>query len=347
MRDWALPSECALTPRAVERLAREAAQHSNADVADALRRDWGCSLDGKQVQRWARALGQRRVAERDAETAASESGHPPESPANPPALLVLGPDGGRVQMREPDPERDSRWREDKVFTVTSYVPGDGKERKPEALVTTHVASMEKTELFGRLARVEAERRGWRYAQEVLSIADCGNWIDPLLEREFPGVVRIADWYHVEERLRECGRAAWGAENPQAQRKAEAWLSLLAEGRAEEVEAQLRKESARVGAPRSSDGPEHPRRFLAQSVGYFEKNKASMNYPAYRRRGWPIGSGNTEAGVKQFNKRVKGTERFWSPSGVEAILSLRAQWLSQDGRWDRYWSSRPAYAKRAA
>jgi len=347
MRDWALPSECALTPRAVERLAREAAQHSNAEVADALRRDWSCRLDGKQVQRWARALGKRVVAERDAEMAASERGIRPEPPANPPALLVLGPDGGRVQMREQDSESESRWREDKVFTVTSYVLGDGEERKPEPLVTTHLASMEKTEVFGRLARVEAERRGWRQAQKVIAIADCGNWIDPLLEREFPSLERVADWYHVEERLRECGRAAYGAESPQAQRKAEGWLSLLADGRAQEVENQLRKESARIGAPRSSDGLEHPRRFLAQSVGFFEKNKAYMNYPEYRRKGWPIGSGNTEAGVKQFNKRVKGTERFWSSCGVEAILSLRAQWLSQDGRWDRYWASRPAYAKKAA
>jgi len=38
-------------------------------------------------------------------------------------------------------------------------------------------------------------------------------------------------------------------------------------------------------------------------------------------------GNTEAGVKQFNKRVKGTEQFWSEDGVEAILCLRGLWLS--------------------
>jgi hypothetical protein len=33
----------------------------------------------------------------------------------------------------------------------------------------------------------------------------------------------------------------------------------------------------------------------------------MMYDVYRGKGWPIGSGNTEAGVKTFNKRVKGTE----------------------------------------
>jgi hypothetical protein len=36
---------------------------------------------------------------------------------------------------------------------------------------------------------------------------------------------------------------------------------------------------------------------------------------------------TEAAVKQFNKRVKGTEPFWNESGIEPILSLRGQWIS--------------------
>jgi hypothetical protein len=64
--------------------------------------------------------------------------------------------------------------------------------------------------------------------------------------------------------------------------------------------------------------------------------------AYRRKGWPIGSGNVEAGVKCFNHRVKGTEQFWTKPGVEAIRALRALWLSQDLRWDRYWANRSAY-----
>ncbi len=70
----------------------------------------------------------------------------------------------------------------------------------------------------------------------------------------------------------------------------------------------------------------------------------MNYPTYRSNGWPIGSGETEAGVKQFNKRVKGTEQFWSEPGIEPILALRSTWLSQDARWERYWGNRPAYVK---
>ena len=88
------------------------------------------------------------------------------------------------------------------------------------------------------------------------------------------------------------------------------------------------------------------RVKANNVGYFESHRHPMDYPTFRRKGWPIGSGVTESAVKQFNKRVKGTEQFWSMPGVESILSLRALWLSQDGRWERYWNTRPAYSKAA-
>jgi hypothetical protein len=72
----------------------------------------------------------------------------------------------------------------------------------------------------------------------------------------------------------------------------------------------------------------------------------MDYPAYRARGWPIGSGGTESAVKQFNKRVKGTEQFWNPGQLETILGLRALWLATDDRWRRYWASRSAYRQAA-
>ena len=52
-------------------------------------------------------------------------------------------------------------------------------------------------------------------------------------------------------------------------------------------------------------------------------------------------------MKCFNKRVKGTDQFWSREGVEAIMALRALWMSQDQRWDRYWTNRPAYTQKLA
>jgi len=130
--------------------------------------------------------------------------------------------------------------------------------------------------------------------------------------------------------------------PAATALAEPLKDWLHDGPFERVLETLRGHAERVGPPQVGDGREHPRRRLTNTLDYFEKHRAHMDYPTYRKKGWPIGSGVTESGVKQFNKRVKGTEPFWTTRGAESILALRGRWLSQDGRWSRYWTTRPAY-----
>jgi hypothetical protein len=316
-------------------------------AARALNEDWGMDLDGKQIQRWSEAIGRVMTRTRDAEVLAYEGGIRPAGPLNPPALLVIGMDGGRVQTREKQGENGSRWREDKVGAITSYLPGDGtKEHPPTPLVTTYVATMSKTESFGKFVHVEAERRGLRRAQTVLVMGDGGNWIDPLSQREHLHDQRIVDYYHAAEHLYEAARAALGKDAPEALGLAQQLKDHLWEGQLDEVIALLTMHTDRLGPPQESDGSEHPRRVLANNVGYFQTHRRHMDYPTYRKKGWPIGSGVTESSVKLFNKRVKGTEQFWSLPGAESILSLRSLWLSQDDRWEAYWNTRPAYSKAA-
>jgi len=347
VRDWGLPAEVPLTPRAARRVARDGALHSFDQAALALNEDWGTHLDGKQIQRWSETIGHVLVKERAREMVAYEGGCRPASPPNAPALLVIGMDGGRVQTREKHGENGSRWREDKVSAITSYLPGDGTpDHPPTPLVTTYVATMEKTEAFGKLVHVEAERRGMRQAGTVLVMGDGGNWIDPLSARERLHDRRIVDYYHAVEHLHEAARAALGKDAPESGVLAEQLKGALWDGQLDRVITILKMHAERLGTPQPADGVDHPRRVLANNVSYFQTHRHHMDYPTFRRKGWPIGSGVTESSVKQFNKRVKGTEQFWSLPGVESILSLRALWLSQDGRWERYWNTRPAYSKAA-
>jgi hypothetical protein len=347
VRDWALPAEVSLTPRAARRVAREGALQPFDQAALALNEDWGTHLDGKQVQRWAEAMGQVVTQERDAQVRAYEQGRRPATVPNRPELLVIGMDGGRVQTRETQAETASRWREDKVCAITSYLPGEGTpEHPPQPLVTTYVATMADTQTFGKLVRLEAERRGLRQAQTVLVMGDAGNWIDPLNERERLGDERIVDYYHAAAHLHQAAQAASGGDRPEEVKFAERLKNHLWKGRREEVIGLLQEHAERLGPPREADGADPPRRILAQTVGYFRSHGCHMDYPRYRAKGWPIGSGVTESAVKQFNKRVKGTEQFWNVPQVESILSLRALWLSQDDRWRRYWNCRPAYGRAA-
>lgn len=336
-----------LTPRAAKRLGREGATQSFDKAAAALRDDWGTPLDGKQVQRWSETLGQRVVAARQSEVRAYEQGHRPEERENAGTLLVIGMDGGRVQGQEVNPETQNRWHESKVLTATSYLAGDGTDdHPPHRLVTTYVATMAKAEAFGKMVHVEAERRGMRRAKTVLVLGDAANWIGPLSHRERLHDVRIVDYYHAAEHLYEAARAACGRDSPAAKPLGDQLKTWLWHGEMDRVLSTLRMHADQLGTPQPDDGPQHPRRVVAGTVGYFERHQHHMNYPEYRKKGWPIGSGVTEAGVKQFNKRVKGTDQFWSQDGVESILALRALWLSEDDRWERYWRTRPAYRQAA-
>lgn len=345
-RDWALPPEANLSPHAAERLCREAAQKAFDEAARSLSIDWKTRLDGKQIQRWSEALGRAMVIARDRQTQAYREGRYPQGPANAPQLLVIGMDGGRWQGREKDEKTASRWREEKVLTVSSYIPGDGRQdnnaRKPAPLVRTHLATCKDAAAFGTMARVEAERRGYRQAEVVIAMGDGGNWIDPLLDREFRVQARIIDWYHAVEHLWDCAKAIHGPQTPATAAMVERMEAWLWDGKVRRIIDELTEHSLRLGETQPDDPAQHPRRVLQQNVGYFTNHEKHMDYPAYRQKGWPIGSGETEAAVKQFNKRVKGTEQFWNEAGIEPILSLRAAWISQDDRWQNYWANRPAY-----
>ena len=52
----------------------------------------------------------------------------------------------------------------------------------------------------------------------------------------------------------------------------------------------------------------------------------MKYDEYRRQGLPITSTLIESTIKQINRRVKGTEKFWS-DGIEPMLTLVADSVS--------------------
>ena len=124
------------------------------------------------------------------------------------------------------------------------------------------------------------------------------------------------------------------------------VGLLWHGRTDALIGRLAELSAAAGPPRPADPKGHPRQALAANLAYFRRHRGHVDYPAYRAKGWPVGSGITESGVKRFGQRVKGTEQFWSVGGAEAILALRGKWLSEDEASSHYWLGRPPTARAA-
>jgi len=212
------------------------------------------------------------------------------------------------------------------------------------LVRTAVASMASAAEFGYMAAAEVHRRSLDLASRKAFVCDgeLSNWT--IWEQHFrePGFVPILDFLHLLTYLYAAAHAAGG--KPQQQwARYETWLRWAWGGEREKLWATLCAASAQAGAP-PQDAPEQDRRsILHDAARYVEHNLTRMDYLCYRRQGLPISSAPVESLIKQFNRRVKGTEKFWLEQGVEAVLQVRAAYLSEDGRADRYWNMpRPLY-----
>ena len=62
----------------------------------------------------------------------------------------------------------------------------------------------------------------------------------------------------------------------------------------------------------------------------------MNYPQYRRQGLPLTSSHIESTIKQINRRIKGSEKFWRRDTGDAVLQLRADSLSDSRPMESFW-----------
>jgi hypothetical protein len=232
-----MPVEVDLSPKAAEKVAREAAVQSFDNAARSIAIEWCMDrLDGKQIQRWSEKLGQRVVDQRQQEVEAYERGERQPCKQNDPQLVVIEIDGGRVQNRLKN-EDGSRWREDKLVTVSTALKGNPDAVKEEGrqakmLVTTHVATMGGAAALGKLARVEAEKRMLCHAQEAVVLGDGAAWIDGVCEDHFACHARIVDYYHAAEHVHACAKAIWPDDELKRNEQADRWKTLLWEGQTE-------------------------------------------------------------------------------------------------------------------
>lgn len=216
--------------------------------------------------------------------------------------------------------------------------------RPERLVRTAVATMQGTEGFGWMVAAEALRRGFYQAARRAVVGDGGNWIGPLGELHFPGWVQILDFLHLLVHLYAAAQAAYrelGSRGTlRAWRLYEQLLRAAWAGQVARVQALLREHLERLGPAPARAKADHPSKIVSLVLDYVTDNAARMDYPRYRREGLPVTSTIVESLIKQFNQRVKGTEKFWRREGAEALLQSRAAYLSQDGRAVDFYAHRP-------
>jgi hypothetical protein len=118
-----------------------------------------------------------------------------------------------------------------------------------------------------------------------------------------------------------------------------WIAWVWQGQVTRVLTALEERQAEVGLPEEGAPATSPPQVVARTLTYLRNQQGKMRYDAYRRQGLPITSSLMESVVKQVNRRVKGTEKFWSEGGAEALPQLRADQLSDDQPLEAFWQRR--------
>ena len=181
-------------------------------------------------------------------------------------------------------------------------------------------------------RSQARAVGVAQVSDLIAVTDGGNGLEEALQRHLAeNLTTILDWYHAAEHVCDFAKV-WYARDEQARTQWQQQAKeILYEQGSEALLAHLR--AIELPLHTSAEVQEE----LRKLIGYFENNRHRTDYPTYRRKGWDISSGPTEAGCKIIGERLKGSGMRWVEDGAATVAALRALYISGGKLWDGFWS----------
>lgn len=221
---------------------------------------------------------------------------------------------------------------------TASVPPAESERSsdrrhkwsPEPLVRSVVSTLKAYAHLGRLAKVEAYHRGFSGASRKAYVADGlqSNWT--VHQTQFSDYTPITDLMHALSYVYKAAKQSTD-DMEECWARCKDWVTFVWQGKVACVIAAI--DGLIAGA-----GDESVREGLLEVRGYLDNNKHRMQYAKYRMLGLPITTALMESTIKQTNRRMKGTEKFWL-AGAEPQSQLCSDSLSETCPLDNYWRER--------
>jgi len=244
-------------------------------------------------------------------------------------VLAVGRDGIMLPMRG-----QTTYKEGAVATIAIY------DRRGRRLGTVYLGQMPEpyqTTLSNQLTRLLTELLGeWQGCwPHLVYVTDAGyhpteyfqGVLTSLDDPRHPGRrlrwTWVVDFYHACEHLAKLAEVLFDDA-----RASHAWLRRMRHRLKHEGHAVFRilhsaayLRSRRVLSPTEEEA-------YQRAYNYLNAHQESMDYRVYRRQGFPIGSGVTEAACKTvFTQRFKESGMTWKLDGGGAILVLRLAELS--------------------
>jgi hypothetical protein len=216
-------------------------------------------------------------------------------------------------------------------TLASGVPPSEPQRwSPPALVQSVVGTLGTYETLGRLVEVEAWHRGFAAAPRKVFLGDGlpANW--RMQRRRFSHYQPVVDLMHAIAYVYTAAIESSSDIHDCWQRYCR-WMPAVWRGQVGDILPELDRLMAAM------EDPER-RATLQDCHTYLSHNAARMRYDQYRRQGLPITTALGESKMKQINRRLKGTEKFWRQGG-EPQLQLCCDCLSETAPLNGFWKRR--------
>lgn len=156
-------------------------------------------------------------------------------------------------------------------------------------------------------------------QRRVFLCDGASWIWNRVEDSYSESVQIVDFFHAKEHLSTVA-------DPVMRNTKKEWLLEQEQRLFSNDIGGLTKELNRL----AHKYPRYKKDF-SREANYFARHAHRMQYGAFRKNGYLIGSGPIESAHKKvIQQRLKLSGQRWTKEGLQTVGNLRATYLS--GEW---------------
>lgn len=188
-----------------------------------------------------------------------------------------------------------------------------KDYGPKVLEKFVVATIDDSDNFGNMVLYKAHQKQLHTAKRKAYLGDGDIKIWTIYEDYFRPEkwTPILDFVHAVEYAFDSAKLSTENES-QAWAKYIEFITHIWQGRVLTVIRRIDKTINQMNEKNSkSKIIQEKIKDLKSIRNYFKNNNTRMKYPDYRKNGLPISSCHVESLIKQFNRRIKSTEKFWN------------------------------------
>lgn len=183
--------------------------------------------------------------------------------------------------------------------------------------------------FINSVKAEMLKRDPRHRRTWVIVTDGERALQRRVCTTFTDVTLILDLLHVLEKIWKAAHAL----HPEGSREAEQFVYERAQRILDGQVSQVIKGLRLIATKRKLTATKA--KTLQEVASYLHSNRERMKYNLYLAKGWPIASGSVEGACKNLIRdRFERSGMRWTPETAEALLRLRAIYLSGD--LDAYW-----------